>query len=64
MEHKKFPTSLFSAAPEMYEALKASLIEFEACHAVMTLDPRNRGMKEAAIIPLIRRVLAMAEGRA
>jgi hypothetical protein len=41
-------------------ACEAALVEFEATHAVLKLDPRNRGMSEPVVIGMLRLALAAA----
>lgn len=55
--------ALISAAPDLLEAAIAALIELEASHEIMKLNPIMRGIKEAAIIPKLRAAIAKAEGR-
>lgn len=54
---------LMSKSPELLDACRDSLIEFEASHEVMLLNPINRGMKPAAIIGVLRNLIAKIEGR-
>lgn len=53
---------LIAAAPGMYEALNASLIEHVAIHEVHLLQPHMRGVSEPAIIGIIREALKKADG--
>lgn len=54
---------LIAAAPELLEMCGEALIEFEACHEVMMLNPANRGMQPAAIIGKLRALIQKAEAQ-
>lgn len=56
--------NLIAAAPDMLAALKASLVEHEALHEVMLLNPQMRGIQPPAIIAIIRAAITKAGGAA
>lgn len=59
----EFIVRAVNAHDDLLEACKASLIEFEASHEVMLLNPAMRGVKEAAIISSLRAAISKAEGK-